>query len=448
MLALMPLKGEEMEGRRWGASSLPFKGRAGVGMGMCAPSHSDSPVRHQKDGGHIPPGDTVRHQKDGGHILPGMRILSILLLLLMAVAPLRAATLPDATSFSIAVERGDLSLAGEWLDAGLDPDFEGSLIGTGVMIGAWEGNIPMMELFVARGADINRVNSFGEQALLHAAWRGRLEAVRWLVEHGARLNRQGREWAALHYAVFAGHPDVVSYLLERGADINALSTNGSTPLMMAAREGKEAIARTLLAAGARRDIVNERGDDALRWAMRYNNLKIAHEIAGNESFAAAAVQPAAAWGRPLRSRAAPDRADLLLAQARKMEAAGRRDDALKLYRAALAAIRQAEAVAGKAAGPVRVATGMVISARRGKPEAQSAALNYATPAAEIESRDAGRGPGPTAVAAAPDMVDDWLRRAREFEAGGRRKEALQAYRQAAVALRGASQTPSSAPIDP
>jgi len=364
-----------------------------------------------------------------------MKILSILLVLLMAVAPARAADLPDAVSFSFAIERGDLAQAREWLDAGLPPNFEGSVIGTGVMIGAWEGNIPMMELFVARGADVNKANSFGEQALLHAAWKGRLEAVRWLVEHGARLNRQGKEWAALHYAAFAGHPEVVGYLLERGADINALSTNGSTPLMMAAREGREAIARTLLAAGARRDIVNERGDDALRWAMRYNNLQIARDIADKERFAVAAAQPAASWGRPVRSQAVPDRADSLLAQARRMEAAGRRDAALKLYRAALAAIRQADAT-GKKSAPARAVKGMVISARRGKPGAQSAALNYATPAVEITSPIVGAGKTPNEAGAVPlDMVDDWLRRARELEAAGRRKEALQVYRQAAAALR-------------
>lgn len=356
-----------------------------------------------------------------------MRILYLLLVLLLSSSFLRAATLPDAVTFSVAIENGNLSQAREWLDAGLAPDFEGKTIGTGVMIGAWEGNIPMMELFVARGADIDKANSVGEQALLHAAWKGHLSAVRWLVEHGARLNREGREWTALHYAAFAGHGEVVSYLLGRGADVNALSTNGSTPLMMAAREGKEAIAKALLAVGARTDIVNERGDDALQWAMRYNNLQIAREIAGSQRFATVAVQPAASWGRPLRSQALPDRADQMLAQARKMEAAGRREDALKLYRAALATIRQADAVANKSAA-ARAVTGMVISAQRGKPGAQSASLNYSAAAAATESRGD--------AVAAPDIADNWLRRARAFEVSGRRAEALQAYRQAAAALRG------------
>ena len=365
-----------------------------------------------------------------------MKFIFVLLFLLQGVLPLRAASLPDPVAFSNAIEQGDLVRARDWLDAGLPPDFEGKVIGSGLMIGAWEGNIPMMQLFVARGADINRTNAFGEQALLLAAWKGRMEAVRWLVERGARLNREGREWAALHYAAFAGHAEVVSYLLERGADVNALSTNGSTPLMMAAREGRDAIAKTLLAAGARRDIVNERGDDALRWAMRSNNLQIARDISGAENFSSMATRPAASWGRPVRSQPLPDRADMMLAQARKMEAAGRRDDALKLYRAALAAIRQSEATA-KGSAAARVVTGMTIRASRGKPDAQTTALSYATPAAEIEPRVSVRSGDAVSGASTgqADVADDWLRRARELEAAGRRKEALQAYRQAAAMLR-------------
>jgi tetratricopeptide (TPR) repeat protein len=379
-----------------------------------------------------------------------MKIFILVFALFLAAWSAQAQNLPDRVRFSIVIELGDVSTAREWLDAGLPPDFEGNVIGTGVMIGAWEGNIPMMELFVSRGADINKVNSNGEQALLHAAWKGKLEAVRWLVERGASLNRQGKQWAALHYAAFGGHAEVVAYLLERGADINALSTNGSTPLMMAAREGKESIAKTLLVAGARSDIVNEYGDDAMRWAMRNNNLKIAQEIAGQEiagqeKFSEVVAQPKVSWGPPVRSQPGPDRADRMLAQARKMEAAGRRDDALKLYRAALAVIRKGDTGANKAAASSRATTGMVITAKRGKPGEQTAALNYATPAAGIDTRKVGAGE--TAISAAADAAaDDWLRRAREFEAAGRRKEALQAYRQAATALRSGSQAPAQAPV--
>ena len=378
-----------------------------------------------------------------------MKILFVLAALFLAFGPAQAQSLPDRVRFSIVIELGDVSTAREWLDAGLPPDFEGNVIGTGLMIGAWEGNIPMMELFLSRGADINKANARGEQALLLAAWKGQLGAVRWLVERGANPNRQGKQWAALHYAAFGGHAEVVAYLLERGADINALSSNGSTPLMMAAREGKESIAMSLLTAGARRDIVNEYGDDAMRWAMRNNNLKIAQEIAGQEKFAAAAAQPKAAWGQTVRSQPVPDRADMMLAQARKMEAAGRRDDALKLYRAALAAIRQAEARAGKSASAARPTTGMVITAKRGKSGEQTAALSYATPAAGIEpERVPPAGAGATSSGAAADAADDWLRRARDFEAAGRRKDALQAYRQAAAVLRGGAAVPAHSPVHP
>jgi len=403
-----------------------------------------------------------------------MKILSILLILLMGTASPSAATLPDKESFSVTIEGGDLSRARDWLNSGLAPDFEGRVIGTGVMIGAWEGNIPMMELFVAHGADVNYVNAMGEQALQHAAWKGRLAAVRWLVARGAQVNRPGKEWAALHYAVFAGHAEVVRYLLEIGADVNALSTNGSTPLMMAAREGKESIAKTLLTAGARRDIVNEQGDDALRWAMRHNNLSIAREIAGAQGFPAVAARPAASWGPALRSQPVPDRADTLMAQARRMEAAGQRDEALQLYRAALAVIRQADAARKLAAPPARTASGLVITARRDKPASQSAALNYSTPATARESTtivhggSAGVGAdeatalqggraksavrvitnGDTTQGASADLADEWLRRARELETAGRRKEALQAYRQAAATLRSPIREQAYSPINP
>ena len=370
-----------------------------------------------------------------------MRTLILFFVGLAWLSPLRAEVLPDPVTFSIAIERGDLRLAREWLDAGLAPDFEGQAIGSGLMIGAWEGSIPMMELFHSRGADVNKVNRLGEQALLHAAWKGRTDAVRWLVEHGARLNRAGKEWSAVHYAAFAGHEEIVRYLLERGADANARSTNGSTPLMMAAREGHEEIATRLLSAGARTDIVNDWNEGAAQWAMRHNNVRIARLIAGAE-FAQMAARPPASNAPAVRSQPVPDRVDLLLAQARRLENAGKRDEALKVFRAALTVIRAQETKKLPASRSVgsRKASGLTITAQRSDPSVQSAGVRYETPASQPAVVDTKAGTSGGGVDQGIDpreaRVDALLAQARELEAAGRRVEALKIYRQASAVLRG------------
>jgi hypothetical protein len=379
-----------------------------------------------------------------------MRRIFITLLLLLSPLSLRAASLPDPVEFSVAIEVGNIDKAREWLEAGLAPDFEGRTIGTGLMIAAWEGNIPLMELFLAHGADINKANALGEQALLHAAWKGRLDAVRWLVERGARLDRQGKEWAALHYAAFAGHAEVVAYLLERGADVNALSTNGSTPLMMAAREGKEEIASRLLEAGARGDIANERGDTAMTWAVRNNNLRIAQQIAGTD-FQKLASQIPPHPTPVIRSQPVSDQADKLLSQARRLESFGRFTEAAKLYRDAFSNIRRADKLQmakTRKAEQARPVSGLVITARRGDPTAQTAGLQYQTLATQptedirkvgVTGGNSLVGAGATAPAdlsaVRESAAEAWLRQAREHEAAGRKREALMAYRQASAALR-------------
>ena len=128
-----------------------------------------------------------------------------------------SSVLPDAAGYGVHLEMSDLPQVRAWLDAGLDPDFLADRIGTGLMFSAWFGDIPMMELLVARGADVNKANALGESALMHAAWRGKLEAVKWLLAKGARVNNEPMRWSALHYAVFAGHWEVANHLLLEAA---------------------------------------------------------------------------------------------------------------------------------------------------------------------------------------------------------------------------------------
>ncbi|HEX6736346.1 MAG TPA: ankyrin repeat domain-containing protein [Azonexus sp.] len=221
--------------------------------------------------------------------------------------------LPTPLAFVTAMELGDLERAGAWLDAGLPPDFMGSRIGSGLMIGAWEGKLDLMRLFISRGADINLANANGETALVLAAWRGNLEVVQWLIERGARLNPPTRQWAPLHYAVLAGHEPVVDYLLAQGADIDALSTNGSSALMLAVYEGRQGLAKKLLEKGADRTPKNDWGDGALEWAMRNNNLNIARMLTNPEEFNIAVSQPREKWGTPTRSLAMSEELKALLA---------------------------------------------------------------------------------------------------------------------------------------
>ncbi len=348
----------------------------------------------------------------------------VLLYLAALLTPAAHAELPDSTRFSVVLELGDVAKARTWLDEGLDANFEGAMIGTGLMIGAWEGNIPLMELFLSRGANIHQTNRFGEQALMLAAWKNRREAVQWLLEHGAKPNHaRDHAWTALHYATFAGNGELVDQLVTAGANVNARSTNGSTVVMMAAREGHSAIAKRLLEVGANPALKNDYDEDAVAWAMRQGNFEIAKSFTSAENFAELARQAALNPSRPTRSLAAPDKVEELLRMARLAEVRGNRGAALTAYRKALAELKAVESA--QKVGAVRTArsvvmprippSALVIQAKRVKPDEQVAAFSYA--------------------GSEEQKIDQLLEQARAAEAAGRTAEAIKLFRQASARIK-------------
>ena len=278
---------------------------------------------------------------------------------------------PDPVAFSWAIERGDVKKVKTWLDEGLDPEFQTSQLGSGLMIAAWHGNIEMMTLFIERGANPRRANRNGEQPLQLAAWNGHMEAVKWLIEHGAALNREGNYWGALHYAIFNGHTELARFLVARGAEVNARSPNGSTPLMMAAREGREDLIKHLLESGADPRLKNDWGDNALALAMRYDHYRIGKMISSPEEFAIAVKAPKETFGEANRSAAAPSKIEDLLRQIREAEAEGR--PSAELHKQLLDAVNafRREAVAQKnSRRPMPLPyqpKSIVITAKRGHP---------------------------------------------------------------------------------
>ena len=300
------------------------------------------------------------------------------------------AQLPDATRFGAAMEVGDLGAARRWLAEGLNPDFEAANIGTGLMIGAWEGRIEQMELFLAHGADINHVSRIGEQALMLAAWNGHARAVRWLLERGAKVNREGKQWSALHYATFNGHESVVRFLMARGADVNARTTNDSTALMLSAREGREDIARLLLEAGADPRPANDWGDTAFTWAMSHRNLRIARLVSAAldavpadtgtpPTFAEAVKAPPETFAEPAGSIPAPPRIAEIMQRLRAAELRGQPTRALRqeLFDAVAQFKSDAASPAAKARQAANTAPkALVITARRSNEGRERAELVY------------------------------------------------------------------------
>lgn len=63
-------------------------------------------------------------------------------------------------------------------------------------------------------------------------------------------------------------------LLSGGADINSATDNGTTALMMAARENHLDTVALLLENGADLTVENEHGDNALAWAEKQNHQSI------------------------------------------------------------------------------------------------------------------------------------------------------------------------------
>jgi ankyrin repeat protein len=125
--------------------------------------------------------------------------------------------------------------------------------------------LEILKIALDRGLDVKAISSQGWMPLHQAVYIGTgvsdlafdktSDYIILLLSHGAGINSQatsGCAETALHLAVMAINPNtsLVSLLLRLGADINAMTSEGKTPLHLAAERGRESIFRVLLQAGA------------------------------------------------------------------------------------------------------------------------------------------------------------------------------------------------------
>lgn len=181
--------------------------------------------------------------------------------------------------FFSALQNDNARVVRNLLERGLDPntrDPQGQ-VGLYVALRA-ESFDAVQALWSHPQLDIDAANNAEETPLMMAALRGNEEWAKKLLGRGARPHKPG--WSPVHYAATGPEPAVVRLLLDAGAPVDARSPNGTTPLMMAARYGKEASVDLLLARGADVRVRNDAGADAAEFARMDGRVRLAARLEG------------------------------------------------------------------------------------------------------------------------------------------------------------------------
>ena len=186
-----------------------------------------------------------------------------------------------------AIENNDIKHVKELIDEGANVNQADTRGVTPLWVAAQEGQLDVAQLLLDRGAEVNRPNIYGVTPLHIAVHNGHREIVDLLREAQDRTEKTEPETDkiniiakkmdnTLRNAIYENDVKLVKELIDEGADVNkALTTDGDTPLCIAARYGQLDVAQLLLDRGAEVNKADRYGSTPLYIAARYGQLAVA-----------------------------------------------------------------------------------------------------------------------------------------------------------------------------
>jgi ankyrin repeat protein len=223
-------------------------------------------------------------------------------------ARLNATDAGGRTPLHLAVAQNNPAAVAWLLKHGADPALADRAGDTALHVAAAGGRVKLIEALLAKGAPINPLDRAGltplaaavidghrpaadllrrrggrlpaDRPLLFAAAEGDAAAIKKLAARrpGAVKTEVMSGKTALHLAARLGRTAAVKALLAAGADPNAGDDLSDTPLHLAAENGRLEAVKLLLAAGARRDLKNKAGQTPLAAALAAGQQQAAELI--------------------------------------------------------------------------------------------------------------------------------------------------------------------------
>jgi len=180
----------------------------------------------------------------------------------------------DVSKFHMSAWLGDLTSVKRFVEQGTDVNTKDDQLNwTALHWVAFTGHQDVIELLLAKGANVNAKDEWNDVPLHYAAVAGKSDLVGLLLAKEAEVNSKDDSGKTpLHDAATQGHQEVVEMLIAAGADVNAKDQDGRTPLHQAARKGNRDIAELLIAKGADVNVADKDGRAPLSWAQRHEEI--------------------------------------------------------------------------------------------------------------------------------------------------------------------------------
>jgi ankyrin repeat protein len=194
---------------------------------------------------------------------------------------------PQPADFWQAVNAGSLVHVKKFFNAS-DVNAKDALEQPALMIAAGRGNNDIVAWLLQQGANIDTIGPRNWTPLIAAVFNNQASTVKLLLAQHANIEAKSADgFSPLFYAIEYQYEDITDALLAAGANVNASMPptiqNGHSALMHASLRDAAAIAKKLLATGARVDQTDMQGRTAVFYAAEHNALATLDILAQNKA---------------------------------------------------------------------------------------------------------------------------------------------------------------------